>query len=143
MRIVVGAAIVRDGRVLAQQRGYPPEVAGQWELPGGRVEPGESEADALHRECVEELGVEVIVGARIGPDIPTDTGYLLRVYACTLHHSDAAPEALDHAALRWLTAADLDTVPWLAADLALLPALHATLTTPSPYTPAPEPPSPR
>lgn len=132
MRIVVGAAIVRDGRVLAQQRGYPSEVAGQWELPGGRVEPGESESAALRRECVEELGVEVTVGERLGPDVPTGTGYLLRAYACTLPDPAADPEALDHAALRWLTAADLDTVRWLAADLALLPALRAALAPTSP-----------
>src|SRR5690606_41296970 len=64
------AAIVRAGRLLAQQRGYPDHLAGQWELPGGRVEPGETEVDALVRECVEELGVQVRVGDRVGPDVP-------------------------------------------------------------------------
>ena len=56
MAQVVGAAIVRDGRVLAARRTTPPEPAGRWELPGGKVEPGETAAAALVREIGEELG---------------------------------------------------------------------------------------
>ena len=62
-KVVVGTAIVRDRAVLAQQRAYPAAAAGRWELPGGRVEPGESDVDAVRRECAEELGVDVRVGA--------------------------------------------------------------------------------
>jgi hypothetical protein len=49
--IIVGAAILADGRLLACQRSEPPEVAGRWEFPGGKVEPGEDELEALVREC--------------------------------------------------------------------------------------------
>jgi 8-oxo-dGTP diphosphatase len=76
--MVVAAAVVRDGRVLAQQRAFPPEVAGRWELPGGRVEPGESVADALVRECRKELAIGVVPGEQLGPDVPLPGGYLLR-----------------------------------------------------------------
>src|SRR5882757_6987647 len=68
-RVVVGAAIVRDGRLLAQRRARPAELAGRWELPGGRVERGESEAAALRRECREELGALITVLDRIGGDV--------------------------------------------------------------------------
>ena len=124
-RVVVGAAIVRDGRLLAQQRSYPESHAGQWELPGGRVEPGEKPADALVRECVEELGVPVVVGEQIGPDVPLKKDMVLRIYAATL--AGGEPEALEHNAVRWLTADELPDVDWLPADRVLVPALQTLL----------------
>jgi 8-oxo-dGTP diphosphatase len=125
--VVVGAAILRDGAVLAQQRAYPPEAKGLWELPGGRVEPGESDVDAVVRECREELGVTVVVGTAIGPDVALPKGKLLRVYLAALADATAEPRPHDHAALRWLTARQLDSVEWLPADRVLLPALHRAL----------------
>ncbi|TNC21301.1 (deoxy)nucleoside triphosphate pyrophosphohydrolase [Amycolatopsis alkalitolerans] len=127
MRVIVGAAIVRGDALLAQQRAYPPEVAGRWELPGGRVEPGETEAEALRRECVEELGVEVTVGDRVGDDVPLRANLVLRVYAASLDDPSAQPKALEHTGIRWINASALDELAWLPADLELLPALHGLL----------------
>ena len=128
IRIIVGAAIIRDGRVLACERCDPPEAAGRWEFPGGKVEPGESEVEALARECAEELGVRVRVGDRVGGDVPMADGrFVLRVYAATLLHGDE-PQVLEHAAMRWLGVDQLREVPWLPADapiVAVLPALLA------------------
>ncbi|MEV4704055.1 (deoxy)nucleoside triphosphate pyrophosphohydrolase [Actinoplanes sp. NPDC049316] len=127
-RVIVAAVIVSGGRVLACERSAPPEVAGRWEFPGGKVEPGESDAEALARECTEELGVRVEVGARVGPDVPLAHGRaVLRVFAVTLLNGDE-PRALEHTAMRWLAADELDSVPWLPADkpiVAELPALLA------------------
>jgi 8-oxo-dGTP diphosphatase len=124
--VIVAAAIILAGRVLACERSAPPEVAGRWEFPGGKVEPGETDAEALARECVEELGVRVEVGARVGPDVPLAHGRaVLRVYAVTLLDGDQ-PRALEHTAMRWLGADELHSVPWLPADrpiVAQLPAL--------------------
>jgi 8-oxo-dGTP diphosphatase len=125
-RVVVGAAIIRDGRVLAQQRAYPPDAAGKWELPGGRVEPDETDHAAVIRECSEELGVTVTPGDQLGPDVPLRADLLLRAY--TAHLADGDPTPVEHRALRWLTATDLDTVDWLPADRVLLPALTPHLT---------------
>lgn len=125
--VVVGAAVVCDGRLLAQQRAFPAEAAGLWELPGGRVEPGESDAEAVRRECVEELGVDVVVGDRVGADVPLPNGMVLRVYAATLRDAEAEPRAVEHRALRWLPAAELREIDWLPADRVLVPDLLALL----------------
>lgn len=124
-RVVVGAAIVRDGRLLAQQRAFPESHAGQWELPGGRVEAGEKPEDALVRECEEELGVAVVVGEQVGPDVPLKKDVVLRIYAAALGGGE--PEALEHNAVRWLTADELSGVDWLPADRVLVPALQSLL----------------
>lgn len=125
--VVVGAAIVRGREVLAQQRAYPAADAGRWELPGGRVEPFESDVDAVRRECVEELGVEVLVGPPIGPDVVLGKRKLLRVYRAELAGPGAVPHPHDHQALRWLTTGRLGGVEWLPADRVLLPALRRLL----------------
>jgi len=118
VRLVVGA-VLRDaaGRVLAARRERP---AG-WELPGGKVEPGETEPAALVRELREELGVTVEVGERFGPDVPIDPNFLLRAWTVALFHGE--PAALEHAELRWLAPDELDTVPWLPADRPIIASL--------------------
>jgi 8-oxo-dGTP diphosphatase len=124
--VVVGAAIVRDQHVLAARRVAPPELAGRWEFPGGKVEPDESEADALARECREELGVDVRVGELIGKAPITD-GVELAVYAAEPTNGD--PKARhDHDELRWLAAANLGDVAWLDVDRVFLPAIGRLLT---------------
>jgi 8-oxo-dGTP diphosphatase len=127
-RVIVAAVIITDGRVLACERSAPPEVAGRWEFPGGKVEPGETDEQALARECAEELGVRVEVGSRVGPDVSLAHGRaVLRVFAVRLLDGDV-PKALEHTDMRWLSADELDTVPWLPADkpiVAELPALLA------------------
>ena len=124
---VVAAAIVHKGHVLAQQRSYPEHLAGRWELPGGRVEAGETDEAALVRECVEELGARITVGERVGPDVPLPKGYLMRTYAATLADGDELPEALEHLAVEWVPADRLAELDWLDPDIALLPDLRALL----------------
>ena len=125
MRVVVGA-VLRDaaGRVLAARRLTPPG----WEFPGGKVEPGETEPAALARELREELGVEVEVGARVGPDVPMPGGYVLRVWTARL--TGGEPARLEHAELRWLPPADLHSVDWLPADRPVVAALVDTRSVP-------------
>ena len=126
-KVIVAAVIITDGRVLACERSAPPEVAGRWEFPGGKVEAGETDEQALARECVEELGVRVEVGARVGPDVPLAHGRaVLRVYAARLLDGDR-PQALEHTAMRWLSADELDTVHWLPADKPIVAELPALL----------------
>jgi len=103
-------------------------MAGGWEFPGGKAEPGESDADALVRECEEELGVRVEVGEQVGVDVPLAGGAsLLRVYLARLIGDDQ-PRPIEHSALRWLTASELDDVPWLPADAPIVAALEPLLS---------------
>jgi 8-oxo-dGTP diphosphatase len=126
-RVIVAAIIVMNGRVLACERSAPPEVAGRWEFPGGKVEPGETDAEALARECREELGVRVRVDDRVGPDVPLAHGRaVLRVFAVTLLNGDV-PQALEHSAMRWLGPDELDSVPWLPADKPIVAELPVRL----------------
>ena len=123
---MVGAAVVRDGRVLACRRTQPPRLAGLWEFPGGKVEPGEDDATALVRELREELRVEVVVGAQLGADLPIGRTAVLRVYVCALVSGE--PALVDHDEHRWLGADELLDVPWIPVDLPLVQWLRDHLT---------------
>jgi 8-oxo-dGTP diphosphatase len=123
--IVVGAAIIDNGRLLAAQRAAPSEHAGGWEFPGGKVDPGEDEQDALVRECREELGVKVRLRERVGGDWPLTPTAVLRVWTAEL--VDGTPRPLEHLALRWLAAHELYDVAWLNGDLPVVAAIRAHL----------------
>lgn len=124
-QLVVGVAIIRTGQVLAAQRSYPDELAGRWELPGGKVAVGESAADAGAREVREELGCTVEVGAPLSQPVPIRPGIALQVHTASL--TDGVPVPTEHAALRWLGPEELGEVDWLAADQPFLPALAEVL----------------
>ncbi|MFC1417458.1 (deoxy)nucleoside triphosphate pyrophosphohydrolase [Streptacidiphilus cavernicola] len=129
-RIVVGAALLADGRVLAARRSAPAETAGRWEFPGGKLEQGETAAQALVRELREELGVEARALARIPGAWPVRADLELQIWTAEL--LSGTPAALqDHSELRWLTAAELDSVDWLDQDRFALPAVAALLTLPA------------
>ncbi len=123
---VVGAALLRDGRVLASRRTGPPRLAGLWEFPGGKVEDGEGDEQALLRELREELQVEAEVGERLGADLPIGETAVLRVYLCRLVAGE--PALVDHDQHRWLSAGELLEVPWIPVDLPLMEELRAHLT---------------
>jgi 8-oxo-dGTP diphosphatase len=132
--VVVAAAVVHERRLLAARRSAPSEVAGGWELPGGKVEPGETEPAALVRECREELGIDVAVCYRLGDEQPLKVGYVLRVWMARLAAGTPVPLE-DHDAVRWLAAEELTSVPWLAADqpyLALIRELLLAASTSAP-----------
>ncbi len=132
---VVGAALVDDRRrVLVAQRGSG-SLAGLWEFPGGKVERGESDLSALVRECREELGVAVEPQSFLGEVVldgvvagGTPGASTLRVWSARLVEGE--PVAHEHRDLRWVRAADLDALDWIAADRPLLPAVRELLARP-------------
>jgi 8-oxo-dGTP diphosphatase len=124
-QIVVAGALISGGALLVAQRERPPELAGLWELPGGKVAVGESEADALARELLEELGIDVTVGGRLGDDVALANGMTLRAFLVTA--PEANPHPHDHRALRWVRADELDTLAWVPADRGWVPDLVEAL----------------
>jgi 8-oxo-dGTP diphosphatase len=121
-RDVVGVAILEEGRVLAARRSHPPELVGSWELPGGKVEPGESIEAAAVREIDEELGCAVEVTEVLDGSSPIGHGLSLRVVLAQLTGGDPVPH--EHDAVRWLGAVELDEVTWAEADVPFLDALR-------------------
>ncbi|MGV9887377.1 (deoxy)nucleoside triphosphate pyrophosphohydrolase [Streptomyces sp. NPDC003395] len=124
--VVVGAALLDGGRLLAARRSAPPELAGRWELPGGKVEKGETPEAALVRELREELGVTAEPLARVPGEWPLPDPYVLQVWTARLLPGSPSPRPLqDHDALRWLTPENLWQVDWLDQDV---PAVRAVAT---------------
>ncbi|POH58016.1 (deoxy)nucleoside triphosphate pyrophosphohydrolase [Arthrobacter glacialis] len=130
---IVGAAVLDSLRaprqLLVARRTAPPEFAGMWEFPGGKIEPGESPQQALHRELAEELGVKVRIGAQL--ESPTEGGWPLNANAAMrvwlVEVSEGTAEPLeDHDQLLWLELDDpqLLELAWIPADL---PIVHALL----------------
>ncbi|MBM7366832.1 (deoxy)nucleoside triphosphate pyrophosphohydrolase [Gordonia hydrophobica] len=114
--LVVAGAVLDGHRMLLAQRDYPEAVAGLWELPGGKVESGESPDQALVRELCEELDVEVSVGAALRDVVsPTDS---LTLVAMRAEIVSGTPRAVEHRALRWVDGTEL---AHLVRDGALVP----------------------
>ena len=139
-QLVVAAVLVDDlerpSRALAARRTRPESLAGRWELPGGKVEPGEDPLAALHRELEEELGITIEVGEEIvgpvGPGSvwPLTSGLVMRVWWCAVR--TGIPEAGEaHDALAWVDAAAINDLAWLQPDLPLVDAIVARLAPPS------------
>ena len=146
-RAVVGAAIVdslaRPTHFLAAQRSYPAWADGLWEFPGGKVEPGETPEEAIHREIREELCAEIRLGQLVRNPASADGSWNLestevnagkaevhnrgrRMFLWLAEFTD--PEAGftqtgSHRELRYLDAREIEAVPWLPGDLQILPVL--------------------
>jgi mutator protein MutT len=118
--VVVAAIIERGGRLLVSQRGPNGGQPGRWEFPGGKREHGETDDQALRREVLEELGIEVSVGERLWS---TTAGPLdLRFFRCP-YPAGARPRPLGSAQFRWVRREDLPTLDFPPANADLVRAL--------------------
>jgi 8-oxo-dGTP diphosphatase len=133
----VGGAVLdslaRPSRLLVARRTAPPQFAGMWEFPGGKVETGETPESALHRELREELGIGVRLGAELTspehPGWPLNERASMRVWFAEL--ADGEPRPLeDHDELAWISIRESEealSLPWIPADLPIVRALLAEL----------------
>jgi len=125
--LVAAAALIdADGRVLIAERPSGKSMAGLWEFPGGKVEPGETPEAALIRELREELGIETRASC-LAPLSFVSHGYedfhlLMPLFACRRWQGIANPR--EGQRIRWVHARDLSSYPMPPADLPLIPVLR-------------------
>lgn len=117
--VCVGAVVVDDGRLLLIRRGRG-AAQGDWSIPGGRVEPGETLAEAVVRELAEETGLEGVCGAFIGwvERLGPDHHYVILDFEVEVLDSDATPAAGDDAVeARWVPLAEVPEMPGVVEGL--------------------------
>ena len=122
---VAAAIIVKNKQILATQRGYG-NYAGYWEFPGGKIEPGETPEEALHRELKEELKAEIIIDSHL-IDVEYDYPEFhleMKCYFCTLK---SKIELQEHRDAIWLDKEHLFSLKWLGADIEVLEAIENIL----------------
>lgn len=129
MTVVAAALIDASGRILLQQRAPGRAMAGLWEFPGGKVEPGETPERALARELDEELGIVVAPGdlspACFASAPVGERHMILLLYLCRTWQG--VPQPLDASALRWEMVRDMRTLAMPPADAPLIDLLEALL----------------
>ncbi|MGX0902157.1 8-oxo-dGTP diphosphatase [Roseovarius sp. MBR-79] len=120
------ALIDVDGRVLLAQRPMGKSMAGLWEFPGGKVEPGETPEAALIRELHEELGIDTwascLAPLTFASHSYADFHLLMPLFAC--RKWEGTPQGREGQALKWVRAQELRTYPMPPADLPLIPILR-------------------
>lgn len=123
---VVAAVIRSEDKIFATARGYG-EFKGQWEFPGGKIEPGETPEEALAREIKEELETVIEVGELIHTveyDYPT---FHLSMDCFWCEIVKGGLELKEHEAARWLSKETLYSVDWLPADVGLIERIKKVL----------------
>jgi A/G-specific adenine glycosylase len=120
---VIAAVIHKDAQVLIARRPSSGLLGGMWEFPGGKVEPGETDEEALKREIIEELGAKVQVGACLGDYKHAYTHFhvVLRAYDCELPHDE--PQPLEASEIRWVEIKTLESFPMGKLDRMISRAL--------------------
>lgn len=142
--VVVAAAVLRDGaggpELLIARRSAPEKLAGLWEFPGGKLEPGEDPREGAARELAEELGVTVELGEELtspsAPEYEPGRGWrlnataVMRLFLGRLAEGSAAPAPLqDHDHLQWAAVGEsLGEYPWIPADRPIVDALSWALS---------------
>ncbi|GAB3802247.1 (deoxy)nucleoside triphosphate pyrophosphohydrolase [Virgibacillus kimchii] len=114
---VVGAVIIKDNKILCAQRGNSKTLPYKWEFPGGKVEKGETEKNALEREIEEEMKCTIEVGDQVEHTVyEYDFGIVhLTTFYCTL--LDGTPVLTEHKSIKWLPKEELSMLDWAPADI--------------------------
>jgi len=120
---VVAAVIAQDGRYLVTQRRPTAVLPLLWEFPGGKVEPGETDLDALRREIKHRVGVDVVPGAQISTDVHSYEHYTVELHLYDCRIAEGEPKAVNVQQFRWVESADFDELAFTPADEASMSKL--------------------
>jgi 8-oxo-dGTP diphosphatase len=120
---VVAAVIAEDGRYLVTQRRPTAVLPLLWEFPGGKVEPGETDVEALKREVKHRMGVEVEPGAQISSVSHTYDHYTVELHLYDCRITQGQPSAVNVHQFRWVESEDFDRLPFTPADEASMSKL--------------------
>ena len=118
----VAAIIERDGKILLAQRPQHADQSGMWEFAGGKVEPGESQPEALVRELREELGIEAVVGRYIASHQREVSGRLIHLHAWHVPSYQGELKVYEHQYIVWCSPEEALRYPLAPADIPLLEA---------------------
>lgn len=125
---VVAAIVERDGKVFAARRNPDRSAGGLWEFPGGKIEPGESPEEALHRELQEELSIDATIGALVDRSSTIVTEGEIEMCCYSVEFAGSDPESsTDHDDLRWVNLSQLATLSWAPADIPIIERLPQRL----------------
>ncbi|WES70248.1 pyrimidine (deoxy)nucleoside triphosphate diphosphatase [Superficieibacter sp. HKU1] len=119
---VVAAIIERDGKILLAQRAENADQAGLWEFAGGKVEPGETQPQALIRELREELGIDATVGRYVASHQRDVAGRMIHLHGWHVPQFSGTLTAYEHQTLIWCTPEQARDYPLAPADIPLLEA---------------------
>ena len=120
MLIVTAAIIVKDGCVFAARRKPGLHLAGYWEFPGGKVEPGETPEQCLERELKEELGIHCEVGSLLGESVFNYGHKVIKLLGFHTTHKQGTFLLRDHDQMVWLQPVELAELHWAPADIPLV-----------------------
>lgn len=129
--VVAAGVLIEGGRVLLTQRRSGTHLAGAWEFPGGKVDPGEDPREALRRELAEELGIHATAGEILDVTFhrygEAGKAVLLLFFEARRDADSPDPSAIDVAAFRWAAASDLDPAHFPPADVEVLKKVRSRL----------------
>ncbi|MFP5518987.1 MAG: (deoxy)nucleoside triphosphate pyrophosphohydrolase [Bdellovibrionia bacterium] len=122
---VVAAAIIEDGKVLIARRAHHTKGAGQWEFPGGKVERGESQSQALIREIKEELGFDIRVREKVGDHVHDYGEKVIHLHLYLAQITGGEQVLQDHDQTKWVLFSEIPITELAPADRPLVEVLIA------------------
>ena len=121
---VTAAVLERDGRIIIAQRKGSDPLAGKWEFPGGKIEPGETPEQCLQRELNEEFDIDVSIGERLGANVHRYPHISIELIAFRASWIGGTIRMNDHKAYRWVTIDQLGGYDFAPADIPFVDMLR-------------------
>jgi 8-oxo-dGTP diphosphatase len=125
--VSVAGIAVEGGKLFIARRKAGGDLGNKWEFPGGKAEPGETDADALIREFQEEFGVPVTTGALLGTAVFEHRGKTRHLHAYRIFFGERNFTLAEHTEWRWADMEEIETLDFAGSDRLLFPALKAHL----------------